>query len=411
MSAPTSRQEIAVTGLGLVSPAGLGVGQNWERVLSGESTAATDPQLEGLPVDISCRAGAYDPEAHFEPSKLWKLDRVTQLALVAAREAVSDAGLDPETWDGARVGVVLGTSMGGMASLEAEHRKMLEEGAAWISPLVWVMAPVNMIAAYVAIELGAKGPNMVTATACASGPTAVGTARQLLASGACDIVIAGGADAPITTMTMAGLAQMGALSRRTGEPAAASRPFDAARDGMVVAEAAGVLVLERLEDATARRARVRAKVLGYGASADAHHPSAPHPEGEGVERALRAALADAGLGGGDIDHVNAHGSSTPLNDVTEARVLRRVLGERPLVTSTKGVTGHALGAAGAIEAAYTVLALEHGVVPPTANLDSQDQQIEVDVVAKEPRQAPLEVAASNSFGFGGQNGVLIMGRG
>ncbi|MFE7488397.1 beta-ketoacyl-[acyl-carrier-protein] synthase family protein [Kitasatospora sp. NPDC057541] len=411
MSAPTSRQETAVTGVGLVSPAGLGVPGNWERVLSGAPTAATDPELAGLPVDISCRAAAYRADDHFAPGQAWKLDRVSQLALVAAREAVADAGLDPATWDGARVGVVLGTSMGGMGTLEAEHRKTLEEGPAWISPLVWVMAPVNMIAAYLAIELGARGPNLVTATACASGPTAIGTARQLLAAGACDVVIAGGADAPVTPMTMAGLAQMGALSRRVDDPAAASRPFDTGRDGMVVAEAAGVVVLERLADARARRARVRARVLGYGASADAHHPSAPHPEGEGAERALRAALADAGVGQGEVDHVNAHGSSTPLNDVTEARVLRRVLGERPAVTSTKGVTGHALGAAGAIETVYTVLALEDGLVPPTANLESLDHRIEIDVVAKEARKAPLEVAVSNSFGFGGQNGVLVLGRG
>ncbi|WP_380281600.1 beta-ketoacyl-[acyl-carrier-protein] synthase family protein [Kitasatospora purpeofusca] len=411
MSTPTLRQEIAVTGLGLVSPAGLGVARNWERVLSGAPTAARDPELAGLPVDISCRAADYRAEEHFEAARAWKLDRVSQLALVAAREAVADAGLDPGTWDGARVGVVMGTSMGGMGTLEAEHRKTLEEGPGWISPLVWVMAPVNMIAAYLAIELGAQGPNLVTATACASGPTAVGTARHLLASGACDIVVAGGADAPVTHLTMAGLAQMGALSRRVDDPGAASRPFDSGRDGMVVAEAAGVLVLERVADARARRARVRARVLGYGASADAHHPSAPHPGGEGAERALRAALADAGLGTDQVDHVNAHGSSTPLNDVTEARVLRRVLGERPVVTSTKGVTGHALGAAGAIEAAYTVLALEDGLVPPTANLESLDQRIEVDVVAKEARSTPLEVAVTNSFGFGGQNGVLVLGRG
>ncbi|MCE6996342.1 beta-ketoacyl-[acyl-carrier-protein] synthase family protein [Saccharothrix sp. S26] len=400
--------DVVVTGLGLISPAGIGVADNWKGVLSGRSAAASDPELAGLPVDFSCRVPGFDITDHLDRRVAFKLDRATQLAVVAAREAVADAGLDPRSWDGARVAVVLGTSMGGVGSMEREHAKMLQEGHSWVSPLVWVMSPVNMIPAAVAMDLGARGPNLCAATACASGPTAVGTARQLLRAGMCDIAIAGAADAPLTRMTMAGLAQMGALSTRADDIAAASRPFDRHRDGMVVAEAAGVLVLERSADAGARGARVRAKVAGYGATCDAHHLSAPDPSGRAVEAALRQALTDADLSPQDIDHVNAHGSSTPLNDVTEARVVRRVLGDRALVTSTKGVTGHALGAAGAIEAAYTVLALQEDTVPPTANLDALDEEVELDVVAKEPRTAPLRAAVTNSFGFGGQNGVLVL---
>src|SRR5439155_26304841 len=222
----------------------------------------------------------------------------------------------------------------------------------------------NMLAGCLSIEVGATGPSMVVATACASGATAIGLARDLLALDRCDIVLTGGSEAMITPLVMAGFAQMGALSRRTGDPRGASRPFDVDRDGFVAGEGAAILVLERRDDAVARGARVRALVAGFGASADAQHVTAPDPDGRGVEQAVRAALADAGVGPGEIDHVNAHGTSTPLNDVTEARVLRRVLGEGPLVTSTKGVTGHLFGAGGAVEAAYAVLAIEHGLVPP-----------------------------------------------
>jgi 3-oxoacyl-[acyl-carrier-protein] synthase II len=238
----------------------------------------------------------------------------------------------------------------------------------------------------------------------------VGVARDLLRSGACDVVITGGTEACLVPSIVSGFSQMGALSTRRGEPHAASRPFDRDRDGFVPAEGAAVLVLERDADARARGARVHALVSGYGASADAHNATAPDPEGAGAELALRAALADAGIGPGDVDHVNAHGTSTPLNDIAEARLIRRALGERPAVTSVKGVLGHALGAAGAIEAAVTSMTLEHGFIPPTANLDSQDARIEIDVVSKVGRDTRPEVAISNSFGFGGQNAVLVLTR-
>jgi 3-oxoacyl-[acyl-carrier-protein] synthase II len=304
--------------------------------------------------------------------------------------------------------VVLGNSLGGLTSLERQHRALLDGGARKVSPLMMPMYMVNMVAGYVAIDVGAKGPSLVTATACASGTTAIGTARDLLRGGACDVVLAGGTESSLTPLAMAGLSKMGALSKRGDDPSSASRPFDADRDGFVAGEGAGVLVLERIEDARARGATIRAVVRGYGSATDAHHPTAPHPGGQGLEQALRAALADAELGANDIDHVNAHGTSTPLNDVTEAAVLSRVLGNRSLVTSTKGVTGHTLAAAGAVEAAYTTLALENQCVPPTANLSRLDPRIDVEVVSGAPRSTPMEVAVSTSLGFGGHNAALVL---
>ncbi|WP_170127996.1 beta-ketoacyl-ACP synthase II [Euzebya rosea] len=396
---------VAITGIGLVTPGGIGAAASWEAVLRGESTATPDPVLEGMDVDFSCRIPDFDANALLG-RRARKLDRFVQLALVAAREAIGDADLDHETWDGPRVGVVLGCGMGGAPTWEEQHSVLMERGPNRVSPhLIPRMIP-NMAAGHIAMDFGAHGPNLATATACASGATAIGYALDLLRVGRCDIVIAGGTEAGITPLSIAGFNNMTALSTRREDPTAASRPFDVGRDGFVAAEAAGVLVLERVADADARGVRTYAKLAGYGASADGHHVTAPDPQGAGGEMAVRAALADAGLEPGDIDHVNAHGTSTPLNDVSEARMISRVLGDRPAVTSTKGVTGHALGGAGAIEAAFSALTLHHQVIPPTANLDSQDPEIEIDVVSKAPRETKVEAVISDSFGFGGQNAVL-----
>lgn len=400
--------EVAVTGLGLVTPAGIGVQASWERILLAVPTAAYDPELTGMSVDFSARVPGFDADELIGRRIAWRTDRFTHLALVAAREAIADAELDPATWDGTRVGVVVGNALGGTATFEQQHDVLRNDGAAGVSPMLIPMMAINMVAGYLAIDTGATGPNLVTVTACASGATAIGTARELLRSDKCDVVLAGGTEASLTPLIISAFTRMGALSRRVDDPAAASRPFDGLRDGFVAAEGAGILVLERPGHAQARNARIRAWITGYGASADAHHATAPDPEGAGAEQAIRMALTDAGLRPEQIDHVNAHGTSTPRNDVTEAKVLRRIFGERPAVTSIKGVTGHSLGAAGAIEAACTVLAVQHGVVPPTANLDGQDPEIDVDVVAKEPRTMPIQAAISNSFGFGGQNAVLVV---
>lgn len=399
---------IAVTGLGLVTAAGIGVEASWRGVCRGESAAARDPRLAGLPVDISCTVPDFAPARHVGPRSPLMHDRFVQLAVVAAREAVTDSGLDPETWDGARVGVVMGCGVGGVTTMETQHSRLLEKGPTAVSALTVPMLVPNMVAGNLAMDLRATGPNLVTATACASGATAIGTAAQLLREGACDIVVTGGSEAAVSRTLVTGFAQMGALSRRTGEPAAASRPFDRDRDGFVIGEGSGVLVLEREADARARGAAVRARIAGYGASADGHHLTAPDPEGTAVLRAVHTAMEQAGVEPREITHVNAHGTSTPLNDAVEARMLRRLLGDGAAVTSTKGVLGHTLGAAGAIEAVMTVLAIERSTIPPTANHTQQDPADQLDLVTVAPREEKVEAAMSNSFGFGGQNAVLIL---
>ncbi|MDI5962469.1 beta-ketoacyl-[acyl-carrier-protein] synthase family protein [Streptantibioticus silvisoli] len=399
--------DVAVTGIGLVTPGGIGVAASWAAVRAGRSPAAADPLLAGGPVAFSCRVPGFDAGALLGERRALRLDRFTQFALVAAAEAVAGAGLDPLTWDGARVGVVLGCADGGPATVEGQHDRLRDHGPDQVSPLLLPMQLPNMMAGQTAIQFGARGPNLVVATACASGATAIGTARDLLALDRCDIVLAGGSEAMITPLVMAGFARMGALSRRADDPAAASRPFDADRDGFVAGEGAGVLVLERAADARARGARVHGRIIGHGASADAHHVTSPAPDGSGAEAAVRAALLDAGAGPGDVQHVNAHGTSTQLNDLAEAVMLHRVFGGGPLVTSTKGVTGHLLGAAGAVEAVLTVLAVQQGVVPPTANLETLDPRMEIKVADHET-ETRIDLAVSTSCGFGGQNAVLAI---
>jgi 3-oxoacyl-[acyl-carrier-protein] synthase II len=397
---------VAVTGLGMYTPAGVGVAESWAGVSAGKPTAQPDPVLAGQPVDFSSRV-PIEPTELLGGRMTRRMDRFVQFAIVAAREAVADAGFDPAGWDSARIGVVLGCAGGGAGTVEQQHRVLLYEAPTRVSPLLLPMQLPNMSAGQVSIDLGVTGPSLVVATACASGATAIGLARDLLTLDRCDVVIAGGSEAMITPLVMAGFAQMGALSGRTGDPSSASRPFDQARDGFVAGEGAAVLVLERPADAQARRARVRALVAGFGATADAHHVTAPDPAGRGCEQALRTALADAQIGHDQVDHVNAHGTSTPLNDIIEAHMIDRVLGDRPVVTSTKGVTGHMFGAAGAAEAAFSVLALEHQLVPPTANLTHLDPRISIQVAAQ-PVSQRIEVVVSNSFGFGGHNAVLVM---
>jgi 3-oxoacyl-[acyl-carrier-protein] synthase II len=406
----SAARDVVITGLGMVSPAGVGTAENWRRVCAGESTAAVDPELVDSPVGFSCRVPGFDAAALLSRNEARRMDRCMQFAMVAAAEAIADAGLDPSSWDGARVAVVMGSVIGGVSSFEAEYRRLARDGSSAVSPLMYPMCLPNMLAGRLAMKFGAHGPNLVTMTACASGATAIGMARDLLALGRCDIAVAGGSEAMITPVCVAGYSRAGALSKRSNEPRRASRPFDSGRDGFVIAEGSGVLVLERAADARARRARSYARVAGYGASADAYHVTSPAPDGAGAERAIREALAQAGASPTQVEHVNAHATSTPIGDVVEAQLLRRVVGPQAAVTSTKGVTGHTCGASGALAAGYTALAVYHGVIPPTANLDNLDPSIDLDIVAKSARHQPIELTLCDSFGFGGQNAVLAIAR-
>ncbi|MFI9383550.1 beta-ketoacyl-[acyl-carrier-protein] synthase family protein [Kutzneria sp. NPDC052558] len=398
----------AVTGVGVVSAAGLDVAANWSMVLRGRSTALAHEDLAGLPVDMACRVPDFDAGRLFGGQRARGMDRYVHLALLAAREAVASSGIDIETWDPTRVAVVLGTGLAGVATSETQQSRLLESGPHKVSPLTLPMCLSNMAAAQVAIEFGARGPNLSVSTACASGATAIGVGRDLLRAGAADVVIAGAADAAITPLQIAAFHRIRALSRGTAGAGTASRPFDRDRDGFVIGEGAGVVVMEREQQAQARGARVHGFVRGYGASCDAHHVTAPDPTGAGAEHAMRAALADAHLPASQVVYVNAHGTSTRLNDAIEAAVVHRLLGDRVAVSSTKGVTGHTLGASGAIEAVYSLLALREGQLPPTANLVCPDESNQLDLVRDTPRAHRGEVAMSNSFGFGGHNAVLVL---
>ncbi|MFG2632236.1 beta-ketoacyl-[acyl-carrier-protein] synthase family protein [Streptomyces sp. NPDC048473] len=400
--------EVAVTGAGAVSPAGTGADALWKALADGTSLAVTDPNLAGMAVDFSCRVPEFDADALLGRRLSWRLDRFTHLALVAAREAVTDAALDPTDWDAARVAVVLGVGSNSLQHYDATFDHIRQGRLQKISPLMIPRSAPNVVAGEIAMDLRATGPNFTTSSACASGTTAIGVARDLLRSGACDIAITGGTESGRTPAAAAGFWRMRARSERVGDPRSASRPFDAARDGFVLSEGAGVLVLERATDARARQARIRGYLIGYGASTDAHHFTAPHPEGDGAVQAMRTALRDAALEPGDIGQVNAHGTSTPHNDLAENVALRRVFGSPPPVTANKGVLGHTLGAAGALEAIATLLSLEHQLIPPTANLERLDPAIDLDVVAGVPRPVRMAAAVSNSFGFGGQNAVLVL---
>ncbi|WP_405762410.1 beta-ketoacyl-[acyl-carrier-protein] synthase family protein [Streptomyces sp. NBC_01420] len=402
----------AVTGVGLVTSAGVGAEATW-RALNDPATAPCVPhrdELQGLPCDFMYSVTGLDTRAVLGVAAHRLMDRFSHLAVIAAREAVADAGLDPAVWDSGRVAVVIGSAHGGLPFYDEQHTALTERGARRVSPKLAPLAVVNGAASSVATDLGARGPSQAVSTACSSGTVAIGTAHQMLRTGACDIVVAGGAESVCSRLLIASACRLKAVSTRIDDPRAACRPFDTHRDGFVVGEGAGLLVMERPEHARARGAAVRAHVAGYGSSSDAYSAVAPDPDGLGIERALRTALADAGVAAADIGHVNAHGTSTVSNDLIETVMLRRVLGEHPLVTSTKAMTGHTLGAAGGIETALTVLALQHQLVPPTVNLDAPDPDIPVDVVSKEARPAAFDAAVKTSLGFGGHNAALVLTR-
>ncbi|WP_326594332.1 beta-ketoacyl-[acyl-carrier-protein] synthase family protein [Streptomyces sp. NBC_01294] len=399
---------IAVTGIGLVTPAGLEAETCWSTLCAGRSVAEADPALAGLPVDFSCRVRGLDVVGEIGPQRARRTDRFTHLALAAARRAVVDAGLDPGAWASTRIGVVLGVGSNSLETYPAEFSHLTEGRPQAVSPTAVHRSIPSNPTGEITRELGTLGPAFTVSSACGSGATALGIARDLVRAGSCDIVLAGGSESARSRMTATCFAQMRALSRRSAHPALASRPFDTDRDGFVLGEGAALLVLERASHARRRGVTPRAILRGFASTSDAHSATAPHPEGAGAERAIRAALSDAGCTPRDVGHINAHGTSTRLGDAIEAQLLHRLYnGATPPVTAIKGVIGHALGAAAAIEAAITILSLQRQRVPPTANLIAQDPACEIDVVTGGPRTCSMDVAISTSFGFDGHNSVLL----
>ena len=408
-------RRVVVTGLGMVTPLGNDAADNWHGLLAGRSGIRAISRFDAasLPVRIAGEVRGFDPAAYIEKKDLKRMDLFAHYAVAAAHMAVEDAQLRIDPAMAERVGVLVGVGMGGIATIEENLRVFFESGIKKVTPFFIPRLIANMAPGQIAMRVGAKGTNYAITSACASGGHAIGEAYRSIRLGLQDAMLAGGAEAPVTPMGVGGFAVMRALSTRNEEPERASRPFDRERDGFVVGEGAAILVLESLDAAAGRGARIYAEIVGYGANADAYHITTPSPEGEGAARCMRLALADAELNPVDVDYINAHGTSTPYNDANETQAIKNVFGEhaaRLAVSSTKSMTGHALGAAGAIEAAYTVLSLHHGVVPPTVNYEVPDPECDLDYVPNEARRMPVRAALSNSFGFGGTNACLAFRR-
>ena len=410
-----TERRVVVTGIGLLTPLGNDTATNWRNVIAGRSGIATISRFDAsaLPVRIAGEVRNFDPATFIEKRDVKKMDPFTHYALAAAQMAADDAQLRIEACGADRVGVVLGVGMGGISTIEEYHEHFLESGMKKVTPFFIPRLVVNMAPGQIAIRFGAKGVNYAAASACASGAHAIGEAYRLIRFGFQDVMITGGTEAAVTPMGVAGFAVMRALSTRNDEPQRASRPFDRQRDGFVIAEGAGILILESREAALARGAHIYAEIIGYGANADAYHITAPSPEGDGAARCMRLALDDAGLEPEEVGYINAHGTSTPYNDVNETQAIKHVFGAhaaRLAVSSTKSMTGHLLGAAGAVEAAFTSLALSAGILPPTINYEFPDPECDLDYVPNQARERTVDVALSNSFGFGGTNACLVFRR-
>ncbi|HEX2049168.1 MAG TPA: beta-ketoacyl-ACP synthase II [Actinomycetota bacterium] len=407
--------DVVVTGMGVVSPIGVGADAFWDGLMSGRSGAGAISHFDAstLPVRIASEVRDFDAETFMAPREIARTDRFTQMAVAASSMAwdaagCGDLGLAPD-----RIGVIIGSGIGGLLTIEREHESFLRGGARRVSPFMVPKLMANAGAGAVSMRYGLLGPNFAPVSACATGAHAIGEAYRQIRYGAADVMLAGGSEAALTPTAVSAFARMGALSRRNDDPAAASRPFDAGRDGFVFGEGAGVLVLERRDVAERRGAPILATLAGYGASSDAYHLTQPDPDGAGAVLAMNRALEDAGVSHEDVDYVNAHGTSTPYNDRVETIALKTAFGveaKRVPVSSTKSQTGHLLGAAGAVEAAVCVLAMDRGVVPGTINLEEPDPECDLDYVPQGPRELRVRVALSNSFGFGGQNACLVFTR-
>jgi 3-oxoacyl-[acyl-carrier-protein] synthase II len=398
--------------MGLVIPTGIGVGTAWKNVCDGKSGigALTRFNPNGFETKIAGEVINFNPELYIDKKEIKKMDLFIQYAIAATKEALEDAQLAITPDNSEQVGVIVGTGLGGLPSIEKYHKILLERGPGRITPFFIPMLIANLASGQIAIQFGPKGPNTCVVTACATGAHSIGDAFRAIVYGDAEAMIAGGTEANITPLTIGGFNAMKALSTRNDEPQKACRPFEKNRDGFVVAEGAGILILEELQFALKRRAKIYVELVGYGYTGDAYHITAPSPDGDGAVRCMRMALKDAGLKPGEVDHINAHGTSTPLNDLTETIAIKTVFGnhaKKVPISATKSMTGHLLGAAGSTEAIFTVLAIQDGIMPPTINYEEPDPQCDLDYVPNGARQKPLKVAMSNAFGFGGTNATLI----
>ena len=415
-----SNRRVVVTGTGLITALGTGTEKNWQAMLAGKSGIGPITRFDVAKLDtrFAGEVKDFEPEQFMDKREVRRMDLFAQYAVAAAEMAMRESGLPigpdkPHGYQQERVGVIVGSGIGGIASLEEQHKKGLEKGFDRLSPFFIIQMIINMAPGLISIRYGAKGPNWSPVSACATSAHAIGEAWKSIRLGECDAVIAGGAEAAITPLGMGGFSVMKALSTRNDNPAGASRPFDKDRDGFVMGEGAGIIILEELESAKRRGANILAELVGYGANSDANHVTAPAPEGEGAARCMRLALASSGINPEEVGYINAHGTSTPYNDANESKAIKAVFGahaRKLAVSSTKSMTGHMLGAAGGAEAVLSVLALLRGVLPPTINYTTPDPDCDLDYVPNQPREIRVEAAMSNSFGFGGTNAVLLFRR-
>jgi 3-oxoacyl-[acyl-carrier-protein] synthase II len=407
------RRRVVITGLGMVSPLGNDVESTWSALVAGESGAAEITAFDHTDygVHFACELKDFDPTVWIDRKAARRMDRFAQMILASARQAEADSGVDVAK-DPERTGASIATGIGGLRSFQDCYDVLRSRGPDRVNPFSIPSIIPNMGAGWVSIELGTRGPLMSECTACAASNMAIGDALDAIRLGRADVMFAGGTEAPISPVGIAGFDAMRALSRRNDDPKVASRPFDAARDGLVMGEAAAAVVLEELEHAEARGAKIYAELMGYGVSSDAAHMTEPDPTGENPARAMRMALADAGVDAGEVGYLNAHATSTPLGDASETKVIKKALGEENAATigvsSTKGATGHCFGAAGAVEAIFTVLAVKEGVLPPTINYEQPDPECDLDYIPNEAREAEISVGISNSFGFGGHNACIVV---
>jgi 3-oxoacyl-[acyl-carrier-protein] synthase II len=406
-------RRVVVTGLGVVSPIGIGLDAYWSGLIAGRSGVGAISRFDAsqYPTRIAAEIHDFDGSAYMDRKELRRNDRFVQFAYAATRMALEHARFSITPANATRTGVLIGSGIGGAATWEEQHRTLLERGADRVSPFFIPMMITNIATGVTAILTGARGPSSCVVTACATGGNAIGDAARIIEHGDADVMIAGGAEAAITALSVAGFCAMRAMSTRNDEAQTASRPFDATRDGFVMGEGAGILILESRAHAEARGATILAEMLGYGVTADAHHITQPDPDGDGAYRGMLAALADAEVEPEQVEYINAHGTSTPLNDAIETKAIKRVFGDharRLAVSSTKSMTGHLMGAAGGVEAVTCVLAMQHGMIPPTINYKTPDPDCDLDYVPNTPRAGRVRVAMSNAFGFGGHNAVLVM---